>query len=61
MNFDYRLDPPEPKPYPSCPVCGSDNYEYIFKDVDNHVCGCSECIIAVDAEDYAEEMDEREL
>lgn len=55
---DYRLDPPPYRGYPRCPVCGSDMYEYIYKAYGD-VCGCSECVKIVEAEDYAEEEEER--
>ena len=57
MNLYYWIEPEDGKPYPSCPVCGNDNYEFVYKDIDNRVVGCSECVRTVDAEDYAEEVD----
>lgn len=57
---DYRIDPPPQKDYPSCPVCGSDCYDYVYKGWDNNVCGCSDCITALEADDYANEVEENE-
>lgn len=55
---DYNIDTPAVKEYPKCPVCGSDMYEYIYKDTYGDVCGCSDCVKIVEAEDFAEEEEE---
>lgn len=55
---DYMLDPPSPMQYPPCPVCGSDLYEFVYKDIDGEVCGCDMCVKSMDANEYADEMAE---
>lgn len=52
---DYMLDPPEQAEYPACPKCKSTEYDFIYKDIDNEICGCSECVKMIDACDYWEE------
>ena len=52
---DYMLDPPEPPEYPACPVCGSTDYDYIYKDLDYKIFGCSNCVSVIEAYDYWEE------
>ena len=52
---DHLIDEPAKSGYPVCPVCGEDWYEYIIKDIDGRVCGCTLCMSMIDAEEYLEE------
>lgn len=55
---DYRLEPPNPPAYPSCPICGSELYDYIVEDAYGDVVGCSECVKHKTAEEYMEDNDD---
>ena len=55
---DYMLDPPEQLEFPCCPVCGDTEYTELYFDLDDHICGCSECVSKKDASEYWEEQDE---
>ena len=56
--FRSYYDPPEPVKIPACPVCGSDGYEEIYRDANDAVCGCSECIRVISLEDYLEVVEQ---
>lgn len=51
------LDPTEYN-VPKCPICGDENYEFIYKDADGNVCGCSECVSIIESSDWWEELAE---
>ena len=56
--FRSYYDPPDPPEIPECPACGSDCYEEIYRDCNDDVCGCSDCVRAVSLEDYLVELEE---
>ena len=56
--FRSYYEPPDPPEVPECPVCGSDCYEEIYRDCNDEVCGCSDCVRAVSLEDYLVELEE---
>ena len=39
-------------------MCGSDCYEEIYRDCNDEVCGCSDCVRAVSLEEYLVELEE---
>ena len=43
----------------NCPICDSTDYEELYFDIDNKICGCSDCISVRDAYDYFYEKYER--
>ena len=49
---DYRLDPPKVPDTPECPICRSDLYYEIYKDINGEVCGCSDCIEILTDEEW---------
>lgn len=52
---EYWLDPVQYS-NPICPIC-FDECETIYKDGEGNVCGCENCISAVDAYEWAEEQE----
>ena len=56
--FRSYYEPPDPPEIPECPVCGSDCYEEVYRDSNDEVCGCSDCVCAVSLEDYLVELEE---
>ena len=58
---DYMLDPPEYPDPPECPICHSDLYDEIFKDINGEVCGCSECIEILTDEEWWLEFEEEDF
>ena len=56
--FRSYYEPPDPPEIPECPVCGSDCYEEVYRDNNDEVCGCSDCVRAVSLEDYLVELEE---
>ena len=56
--FRSYYEPPDPPEIPECPVCGSDCYEKLYRDCNDDVCGCSDCVRAVSLEDYLVELEE---
>jgi len=58
MNFNNA---PEYQEVPKCPICESQDYDYIYKNFDGEICGCSDCVKAIDAYDYWEEIESEEL
>lgn len=54
---DYKLQPPEPTPPPTCPICGEETDTFIA-DKWGDIIGCDQCIKEVDAWDYREEHGE---
>ena len=56
--FRSYYEPTDPPEIPECPVCGSDCYEEIYRDCNDEVCGCSDCVRAVSLEDYLVELEE---
>ncbi len=56
--FRSYYEPPDPPEIPECPVCGSDCYEEVYRDCNDEVCGCSDCVRAVSLEDYLAELEE---
>ncbi len=57
---DYLLDPPEPMECPSCPVCGTEMYDYVYIDIDGEVVGCSECVRSKDPWEYLEMLEDED-
>ena len=51
---DYKLEPPEAPKYLSCPICGTDLYDYIIQDENGDTVGCSECTTCLTADEYME-------
>jgi len=51
---DYNLEPPEAPKYASCPICGSDLYDYLIEDMSGDIVGCSECTTCLTADEYME-------
>lgn len=51
---DYRLEPPKMRPYPCCPMCGTELYDYVIEDAYGDIVGCSECTRQLSAEEYLE-------
>ena len=56
--FRSYYEPQDPPEIPECPVCGSDCYEEVYRDCNDDVCGCSDCVRAVSLEDYLVELEE---
>ena len=54
---DYRLEPPEYPEPPACPACGSETYHDIYIGTEG-VVGCDECVRALPAEEWWEELEE---
>ena len=50
---DLPLEPPEPAPLPTCPICGSETDTFV-KDYYGDIVGCDECCKEVDAWECAE-------
>lgn len=50
---ERRLDLEEP-PIVYCPRCGEENPETMVVEYDGTVVGCSECLLLLDPEEYAE-------
>ena len=48
-------DPPEQN-VPECPICGTDMYEYIYKDTDGKIVGCDNCVSICCAAEWWEEL-----
>lgn len=48
-------DPPEHN-IPTCPVCGDDKYEYIYKNDNGEILGCDCCITMIEAVDWWDEL-----
>lgn len=44
----------------TCPICQSESFEYIYKDKNDEVVGCSDCCTLVEFADYCIEVDEAE-
>lgn len=42
----------------SCPICESTDYEELYFNLDDKICGCSECISVRNAYDYFYEKHE---
>ena len=55
---DQHLEPPKMRPYLSCPICGSELYDYVVEDAYGDIVGCSECVKHLDADEYLEKHDE---
>ena len=51
---DYKLEPPTAPKYPSCPICGTELYDYIVLDAYGDAVGCSECTKTKDPWEYQE-------
>jgi len=49
---DYNLEPPTPHKYPSCPMCGTELYDYVVMDCCGDIVGCSECTKTLDVYEY---------
>lgn len=43
----------------ACPVCDSADYEELYFNIDDKICGCSDCISRRNAYDYFYEQYER--
>lgn len=59
----YMLVPTEEPEFPCCPVCGGTLYEELYFDINDSICGCSECVSKKDASEYweAEWQNRKEL
>ena len=57
---DYRLEPPPAPKYPSCPICGTEMYDYLIEDAYGDIVGCSECTRTYTAEEYMEVLADEE-
>ena len=57
---DYNLEPPPPPKYPTCPMCGTELYDYLVEDVTGDIVGCSECTKTYTAEEYMEVLADEE-
>lgn len=51
---DYPGPPPE-KYTTVCPVCGTENVDVFYEDMNGDIVGCDECITKLDAWDYVQE------
>ena len=56
--FRSYYEPPDPLEIPECPVCGSECYEEVYRDCNDEVCGCSDCVRVVTLEEYLVELEE---
>ena len=52
------LDPPEYPEPPECPICGSTIYDYIYKDINDEICGCSDCVYVLNACEWMDELEQ---
>ena len=52
------LDPPEYAEPPECPICRSTTYDYIYKDINDEICGCSDCVYVMRSYEWWEELEE---
>ena len=57
---DYRLEPPEFRQGPACPLCGSETYHDIYIGTEG-VVGCDECVRILPAEEWWEELEEERV
>lgn len=56
--YERYYTPREKGEIPACPICRSIMYDTIYKDFNDEICGCSDCVTALDLEEYLDELDE---
>lgn len=55
VHGEPSLEPPEPK-FPRCPEC-NEEADTFFQNKDGYVIGCENCIVPIDAWEYARDFD----
>ena len=52
---------PDECSYPICPLCESGSYDLVYFDSNDGFIGCSDCVVSMSNDEYAEKIREDEL
>ncbi len=52
---------PDECSYPICPLCESDDYDLVYFDSNDEFIGCSDCVVTMSNDEYAEKIREDEI